>query len=204
MERAFAAPRLFQNNTALLVDLLVQQGKVRYIGASSAPAWRFAQALAVSDRNGLARFVTMQNHYNLIYREEEREMNRLCVDQGIAIIPWSPLARGLLAGTRTSLDDKESTTRAGNDSFTEVLYNEPTDWDVVVTVKKVASERGVSPAQVALAWLLAKRGVTAPIVGATKMQHLEDAIAAADLELSEEEIKILEAPYRAHPVKGLF
>ncbi len=190
--------------TLAALDLLVQQGKVRYIGASSAPAWKFAQALARSDRNGWARFVAMQNHYNLIYREEEREMNRLCEEEGIAVIPWSPLARGLLAGTRKSLDDKEATTRAGNDTFTDVLYNEPTDWDVVEAVKNVAGERGVSPAQVSLAWLLSKSAVTAPIVGATKIEHLEDAIASVDLQLTDEEIQTLEAPYRAHPVKGMF
>ena len=190
--------------TLAALDLLVQQGKVRYIGASSAPAWRFAQALAASDHNGWARFVAMQNHYNLIYREEEREMNRLCEEEGIAVIPWSPLARGLLAGTRKSLDDKEATVRAGDDTFTAILYNEPTDWDVVEAVKKVAGERGVPAAQISLAWLLSKSAVTAPIVGATKMEHLEDAIASVDLELTEEEIQTLEAPYRAHPVKGMF
>ena len=190
--------------TLAALDLLVRQGKVRYIGASSAPAWKFAQALAVSDRNGWARFVAMQNHYNLIYREEEREMNRLCEEEGIAVIPWSPLARGLLAGTRKSLDDKEATVRAGDDTFTAILYNEPTDWDVVEAVKKVAGERGVPAAQISLAWLLSKSAVTAPIVGATKMEHLEDAIASVDLELTEEEIQTLEAPYRAHPVKGMF
>ena len=190
--------------TLAALDLLVQQGKVRYIGASSAPAWKFAQALAVSDRNGWARFVAMQNHYNLIYREEEREMNRLCEAEGIAVIPWSPPARGLLTGTRKSLDDKEATTRAGNDTFTEVLYNEPTDWDVVEAVQKVAGERGVSAAQISLAWLLSKSAVTAPIVGATKMEHLEDAIASVDLQLTDEDIQTLEAPYRAHPVKGMF
>ncbi len=190
--------------TLAALDLLVRQGKVRYIGASSAPAWKFAQALAASDRNGWARFVAMQNHYNLIYREEEREMNRLCEEEGIAVIPWSPLARGLLAGTRKSLDDKEATVRAGDDTFTAILYNEPTDWDVVEAVKKVAGERGVPAAQISLAWLLSKSAVTAPIVGATKMEHLEDAIASVDLELTDEEIQTLEAPYRAHPVKGMF
>ncbi len=190
--------------TLAALDLLVQQGKVRYIGASSAPAWKFAQALALSDHNGWARFVAMQNHYNLIYREEEREMNRLCEEEGIAVIPWSPLARGLLAGTRKSLDDKEATARAGNDTFTDVLYNEPTDWDVVEAVKKVAGERGVPAAQVSLAWLLSKSAVTAPIIGATKIEHLEDAIASVDLHLTDDEIQTLEAPYRAHPVKGMF
>lgn len=189
--------------TLAALDLLVQQGKVRYIGASSAPAWKFAQALALSDRHGWARFVAMQNHYNLIYREEEREMNPLCEEEGIALIPWSPLARGLLTGTRKSLDDKESTTRAGNDPFAGVLYNEPSDWDVVEAVKKVAGERGVSPAQVSLAWLLSKPAMTAPIIGATKIEHLEAAIASVDLKLSDEEIQTLEAPYRAHAVKGM-
>ncbi len=189
--------------TLAALDHLVQQGKVRYIGASSAPAWKFAQALAVSDQHGWARFAAMQNHYNLIYREEEREMNPLCEEEGIALIPWSPLARGFLTGTRKSLDDKESTTRAGNDPFAGVLYNEPSDWDVVEAVRKVAGERGVSPAQVSLAWLLSKPGMTAPIIGATKIEHLEDAIASVDLKLSDEEIQTLETPYRAHPVKGM-
>lgn len=186
------------------LDLLVQQGKVRYIGASSAPAWQFMKALALSDRNGRARFVSMQNHYNLIYREEEREMMPLCLEEGIGVIPWSPLARGLLAGTRTALDDKESTTRAGSDSFTNILYNEPGDWDVVEACKAVASERDAPPAQVALAWLLHKPGMTAPIVGATKMTHLEDAISSVDLKLTDKEIERLEAPYRPHEVKGIF
>ncbi|MDK1021764.1 MAG: aldo/keto reductase [Candidatus Hydrogenedentes bacterium] len=189
--------------TLAALDLLVQQGKVRYIGASSAPAWKFAQALALSDRHGWARFVAMQNHYNLIYREEEREMNPLCEEEGIALIPWSPLARGLLTGSRKALDDKEATTRAGNDAFAGVLYNEPTDWDVVEAVKKVAGDRGVSAAQVSLAWLLSKPAMTAPIVGATKIEHLEDAIASVDLKLSDEEIQTLEAPYIAHALKGM-
>ncbi|MCH7959796.1 MAG: aldo/keto reductase [Candidatus Hydrogenedentes bacterium] len=186
------------------LNQLVEQGKVRYIGASSAPAWKFMQALSISERKGWARFVAMQNHYNLIYREEEREMNRLCVEQGIAVIPWSPLARGLLAGSRKALDDKESTTRSGSDSFVDILYNEPGDWDVVEAVKGVASARGIAPAQISLAWLLSKSAVTAPIVGATKMQHLEDAIASVDLKLTDEEIALLEAPYKPHAVKGMF
>lgn len=190
--------------TLSALDLLVAQGKVRYIGASSAFAWQFMKSLAVSDQNGLERFATMQNHYNLIYREEEREMNPLCEEEGIGIIPWSPLARGLLTGSRKALDDKESTTRSGSDAFTDILYNEPSDWDVVEATKKVAEQRGVSPAQIALAWLLSKPVVTAPIVGATKMAHLEDAIAAVDLKLTDEEVEALEAPYQAHPVKGLF
>lgn len=184
------------------LNQLVEQGKVRYIGASSAPAWMFAKALGISELKGWARFVSMQNHYNLIYREEEREMNVLCKHEGIAVIPWSPLARGMLTGSRKALDDKESTTRAGSDSFAEILYNEPGDWEVVEATKEIASNRGVSPAQVALAWLLSKSAVTAPIIGATKMAHLEDAIASVDLELTAEEIEILEAPYVPHAVKG--
>ncbi len=190
--------------TLAALDQLVRQGKVRYLGASSAPAWKFMKALSISERNGWARFVAMQNHYNLIYREEEREMMPLCLEEGIGVIPWSPLARGLLTGTRSSLDDKQSTARAGNDDFTSVLYNDPHDWDVVEALLAVARERGEAPARVALAWLLSKPGVTAPIIGATKMPHLEDAIASVSVKLSDEEIKRLEAPYRPHDVKGMF
>lgn len=190
--------------TLAALDHLVQQGKVRYIGASSAPAWKFAKALGLSKLNGWASFVSMQNHYNLIYREEEREMMPLCIEEGVGVIPWSPLARGLLTGTRKSLDDKEATERAGNDSFTEVLYNEPHDWDVVEALLAVAKAKNLPPAQVALAWLLAKPGVTAPIIGATKMAHLDDAIASVEVTLSPEEIEQLEAPYRPHRVKGMF
>jgi aryl-alcohol dehydrogenase-like predicted oxidoreductase len=143
----------------------------------------------------------MQNHYNLIYREEEREMIPLCIEQGVGVIPWSPLARGVLAGTRTR-DGARLTTRAGGDPFTDYLYNQPTDFDVVERVAEVAAERGAPPAQIALAWLLHKPGVTAPIVGATKEQHLKDALAAAQLKLSDEEIARLEQPYVPHPVLG--
>ncbi|MBT8470004.1 MAG: aldo/keto reductase [Deltaproteobacteria bacterium] len=184
------------------LDQLVTQGKVRYIGASSMYAWQFQRLLSMSERNGWARFVTMQNHYNLVYREEEREMMPLCEDEGIGVIPWSPLARGMLAGTRTTLGDS-STNRSSSDGLDQILYDQPSDWDVVDAVKKVAAERGEPPARVALAWLLSKPAVTAPIVGATKLKHLDDAIAAAEIELSTEEVAILEAPYRAHPVKGL-
>jgi aryl-alcohol dehydrogenase-like predicted oxidoreductase len=184
------------------LDLLVHQGKVRYIGASSAAAWQFAQALSLSERNGWARFVSMQNHYNLIYREEEREMIPLCQAERIAVIPWSPLARGLLAGTRKAPDDKTATPRAASDEFAWKLYDHPTDIDVMQACQRVAAQRGIAPAQVALAWLLSKPAVTAPIVGATKLAHLETAIAALDVQLSEEEIKTLEAPYRPHAVRG--
>ena len=184
------------------LDQLVTQGKVRYIGASSMYAWQFQRLLSMSERNGWARFVTMQNHYNLVYREEEREMMPLCEDQGMGVIPWSPLARGMLAGTRRKLGDS-STSRSSSDGLDQILYDQPSDWDVVDAVKKVAAERGEPAARIALAWLLSKPAVTAPIVGATKLKHLDDAVAAAEIELSPEEITILEAPYRAHPVKGL-
>lgn len=184
------------------LDHLVTQGKVRYIGASSMFAWQFQRLLSLSEQNGWARFVSMQNHYNLVYREEEREMIPLCEDEGVAVIPWSPLARGMLAGTRTKLGD-QSTSRSSSDGLDQILYDQPSDWDVVDAVKKVAAERGEPPARIALAWLMSKPAVTAPIIGATKLKHLDDAIAAVDVELSDEEVDILEAPYRAHPVKGL-
>jgi len=184
------------------LDLLVRQGKVRYIGASSMAAWQFAQALSLSERNGYARFVSMQNHYNLIYREEEREMIPLCRQEGIAIIPWSPLARGLLCGTRKGVDDHSSTPRAASDKYAWNLYGQPSDEEVIRACREVAGARGISPAQVALAWLLSKPYVTAPIIGTTKLKHLDDAIAALDLELSEEEIQKLEAPYRPHEPRG--
>jgi len=184
------------------LDLLVRQGKVRYIGASSTAAWKFAQALAASERHGWARFVTMQNHYNLLYREEEREMIPLCEAEGVALIPWSPLARGLLAGTRRSPMDKTSTRRAETDEFARKLYDHPNDPDVIDAVRQVAQARGVAPAQIALAWLLSKPAVAAPIIGATKLQHLDDAIAALEVQLSAEEVQKLEAPYRPHAVRG--
>ncbi len=183
-------------------DHLVTSGKVRYIGASSMFAWQFQQLLSLSEQRGWARFVTMQNHYNLVYREEEREMIPLCENRGIAVIPWSPLARGMLAGTRAKLGDS-STSRSSTDELDQKLYDQPSDWDVVDAVKRVAGRRGEPPARIALAWLLSKPAVTAPIVGATKLRHLEDAIAAVEIELTKEEVDELEAPYRAHPVKGM-
>jgi 1-deoxyxylulose-5-phosphate synthase len=188
--------------TLSALDLLVHQGKVRYIGASSTAAWKFAQALSASERHGWARFVTMQNHYNLLYREEEREMIPLCQAEGVAVIPWSPLARGLLAGTRKSPADAESTRRAASDDFARKLYDQPGDQDVIDAVRRVAEARAVPPARVALAWMLSRPGVTAPIIGATKMEHLDDAVAALDLALSAEEVRELEAPYRPHAVRG--
>jgi aryl-alcohol dehydrogenase-like predicted oxidoreductase len=188
--------------TLAALDHLVRQGKVRYLGASSGAAWRFAQALALSDRNGWARFVSMQNHYNLIYREEEREMNPLCEAEGIGLIPWSPLARGLLAGTRTSTRDAESTLRAESDEFARRLYDHPSDWKVVEATQAVAREAGRDPAQIALAWLLARPAVTAPIIGATRMKHLDAAIEAVDVKLTPDQIAKLEAPYEPHAVRG--
>jgi aryl-alcohol dehydrogenase-like predicted oxidoreductase len=145
----------------------------------------------------------MQNHYNLIYREEEREMIPLCLDQGVGVIPWSPLARGVLAGNR-SRSGARNTTRSSTDSFTDYLYDQPTDFDVVEAAQQVATGRGVATAQVALAWLLAKPGVTAPIMGSTKLSHLEDALAAEELTLSTDEVASLEKPYVPHPVLGHF
>jgi aryl-alcohol dehydrogenase-like predicted oxidoreductase len=176
---------------------VVRAGKARYIGASSMYAWQFAKAQSVAS----TRFVSMQNHYNLLYREEEREMIPQCIDQGIGVIPWSPLARGVLAGNRTRTGEK-LTTRANTDSFSDYLYKPEVDFAVVDRAGEVASERGVPSAQVALAWLLHKPGVTAPIVGATKLAHLEDALAAEQLTLSEDEIARLEEPYVPHAVAG--
>jgi 1-deoxyxylulose-5-phosphate synthase len=175
---------------------VVQAGKARYIGASSMYAWQFAKAQHTAERHGWTRFVSMQNHYNLVYREEEREMIPLCLDQGVGAVPWSPLARGLLAG-----GSDRRTPRAASDRYADELYDE-SDLDVVDAVREVAEERGLSPAQIALAWLLGRQGVTAPIVGATKLEHLEDAVAAVDVTLSEDEIARLEAPYRPHAVRG--
>jgi len=183
---------------------LVRWGKVRYLGASSGPAWRMAQALSISERNGWARFVGMQNHYNLIYREEEREMIPLCLDQGVGLVPWSPLARGLLARPRptTARIADAGTARSGNDAYTEQLYDNPGDWNVVDAVEKLATARGVSMAEVALAWLMGRPGVAAPIVGATKAEHLETALKSLSLNLSHDECVSLETPYRPHGVRG--
>ncbi len=182
---------------------VVRAGKARYIGASSMFAWQFAKAQHTADDNGWTRFVSMQPHYNLIYREEEREMIPQCLDQGVGVIPWSPLARGVLAGNRTR-DGQRRTTRSGTDPFTDYLYSQPSDFDVVDRVAEIAERRGVPSAQVALAWLLQRPGVTAPIVGATKLGHLHDALAAETLDLSDEEVKSLEEPYVPHPVLGHF
>ena len=176
---------------------VVRAGKARYLGASSMYAWQFAKAQRVA----ATPFVSMQNHYNLIYREEEREMIPQCLDQAVAVMPWSPLARGLLAGTRTRSGERR-TTRSETDAYADELYGRPEDFDVVERLVEVAAERDAPPAQVALAWLLHKPGVTAPIVGATRLEHLDDALAAAELALTPDEIARLEEPYRPHPVLG--
>jgi aryl-alcohol dehydrogenase-like predicted oxidoreductase len=180
---------------------VVRAGKARYIGASSMYAWQFAKAQYTADAHRWTRFVSMQNHYNLVYREEEREMIPQCIDQGVGVIPWSPLARGFLAGNRTR-DGERHTTRAGSDPFGDSLYKVDADFDVVDQCTAVAAARGVPSAQVALAWLLHRPGVTAPIVGATRLGHLEDALAAEQLSLSEQEMQRLEERYVPHSVLG--
>ena len=194
-------PRTPIEETMEALHDVVRAGKARYIGASSMYAWQFAKAQRVAERHGWTPFVSMQNHYNLVYREEEREMIPQCIDLGVGVLPWSPLARGLLAGNRTR-EGERRTTRAESDSFADSLYKPEIDFDVVDRVVEVAGARSVPPAQVALAWLLHKPGVTAPIVGATKAQHIEDAIAAEALDLGDEEIARLEEPYEPHVVSG--
>jgi 1-deoxyxylulose-5-phosphate synthase len=179
---------------------LVRDGRVRYIGASSMYAWQLAKMQHVAEKHGWTKFVSMQNHYNLIYREEEREMIPLLEDSGVGMIPWSPLARGTLTGNRTREGEK-LTVRAESDAFGATLYNS-SDFDIVDRVTEIASARGVSNAQVALAWMLEKQFVTAPIVGASKMQHLEDAIAALEVKLSSEEVNRLEELYQPHSISG--
>ena len=180
---------------------VVKAGKARYIGASSMFAWQFAKAQHTAERHGWTRFVSMQNHYNLIYREEEREMIPLCLDQGVGIIPWSPLARGFLAGNRTR-DRRGETARSLSDSYAHEMYYRDSDFDVLDRVLALAERRGVKPVQIALAWLLHRPGVTAPIIGATKMHHLDDALAALSVTLSPDEMAFLEEPYRPHPILG--
>ena len=190
-------PRTPIEETMEALHDVVRAGKARYIGASSMYAWQFAKAQAVAP----TRFVSMQNHYNLVYREEEREMIPQCIDQGVAVLPWSPLARGLLAGTRTREGDR-LTTRARTDPFGDSLYTPEVDFAVVDRVAEIAAARGVPAAQIALAWLQHKPGVTAPIVGATKLEHLDDAVAAEQLTLDPAEIARLEEPYVPHSISG--
>jgi aryl-alcohol dehydrogenase-like predicted oxidoreductase len=180
---------------------IVKAGKARYIGASSMAAWQFAKMLHVADRHGWTRFVSMQNHYNLIYREEEREMLPLCREEGIGVIPWSPLARGFLAGNRRK-EDRGETARAKTDDFAHNLYYADDDFVVADRVTQAAERLGVKPTQVALAWLLAQPAVTAPIVGASKLSHLDDAVESLKVRLSPEDLKFLEEPYRPHRVLG--
>ena len=196
-------PRVPVEETLAALDLLVRQGKVRYIGASSGAAWRMAQALSASERHGWARFVSMQNHYNLVYREEEREMIPLCLDAGVGLIPWSPLARGMLARPRPAGQTAAAagTARAGTDSYAARLYDAPGDWEVVAAVERVAARRGDAMAEVALAWLLGRPGVAAPIVGATKLAHLATAVRALDVRLTPDDVRELEAPYAPHGVR---
>jgi 1-deoxyxylulose-5-phosphate synthase len=183
------------------LDSLVRVGKVRYLGASSMAAWEFATMLFLAEAGGSHRFVAMQNHYNLVYREEEREMIPLCIDQGIGVIPWSPLARGFLAGKRKR-EGKGDTRRAQDDPFADDLYFRDEDWAVVDVLREVARELEKSPAQVALAWMLSVPGITAPIVGTTKLGQLEELAEAVELELDEEIVARLEKPYRPHSVLG--
>ena len=188
--------------TLRALDDIVRAGKARYIGASSMMSWQFAKALYLADRHGWTRFVSMQNHYNLVYREEEREMLPLCREEGIGVLPWSPLARGFLAGSRKRGSERTATAREQSDVFAHDLYYTDADYDVVDRVIEIASARGVSPAQIALAWLLRQPDVTAPIVGASKMEHLEQAVAALEIKLSDEEVGRLEEPYQPHRVLG--
>ncbi len=187
--------------TIAALDALVTAGKVRYLGASSMAAWEFAMMLATADAMGCERFVSMQNHLNLIYREEEREMLPLCLDQGVGVIPWSPLARGFLAGNRTR-DRRDATPRAQDDPFADRLYGQEADFRVIDVLLRTADRLGEPPAKVALAWLLSVPGVDAPIVGATRLEQLDQLAAAADLVLDEDVIAELEAPYTPHPVMG--
>lgn len=194
-------PRTPIEETMAALHDIVQAGKARYIGASSMYAWQFAKAQHAADRNSWIRFVSMQNHYNLLYREEEREMIPLCADQGVAVIPWSPLARGIITGNRTRSGERRST-RSGSDSLSDKMYNQEADFDVVDTVARLAAERGLPAAQIALAWLLHKPAVTCPIIGTTKVGHITDALAATGVVLSEDEIRLLEEHYIPHPVLG--
>jgi aryl-alcohol dehydrogenase (NADP+) len=194
----------FDRNTPIeetidALNELVRAGKVRYLGASSMFAWQMAKYLFTQDARHAARFVSMQNHYNLLYREEEREMNPLCADQRVGLIPWSPLARGYLARDRETL---RTTTRASSDEFAKLLYRRDSDLDIVQRNADTAKRLGVKPAQTALAWLLARPGVVAPIIGASKLAQLDDAIAAVDLALSPDDVQQLEALYEPHVVAG--
>ena len=187
--------------TLAALDSLVRAGKVRYLGASSMAAWQFAKALFVARANGWHRFASMQNHYNLVYREEEREMIPLCIDQGVGLLPWSPLARGFLSRPRAGAD-ADPTVRARDDKFARAVDYQQSDFDVLGAVTKIAAERGVTNSQIALAWILQAPGVDAPLIGSTKLAHLDEAIAAVDLKLTREEVAMLKKPYRPHSILG--
>jgi aryl-alcohol dehydrogenase (NADP+) len=183
------------------LDQIVRSGKALHIGASSMFAWQFARALYTADRNGWARFISMQNHYNLVYREEEREMIPFCSSEGIVLFPWSPLARGFLAGNRNKTDWGK-TLRAKTDDYAQKLYYQDSDFQIADRVGELAERRGVSRMQIALAWILQKPGVAAPIIGASKLHHLEEAAAAVEIKLQPDEMKFLEELYKPHPVLG--
>jgi aryl-alcohol dehydrogenase-like predicted oxidoreductase len=184
------------------LDSLVRAGKVRYLGASSMAAWQFSKALYTAKEYGWHRFVAMQNHYNLIYREEEREMNPLCIDQGVGLIPWSPLARGYLEGDRKQQRGEGPTKRAQTDQMQKEMYFRASDDEVAVAAQRVAKEHGVTPTQIALAWILQAPGVTAPIIGATKLHHLKQIFEAVEIKLNADEVAELEKPYQPHPISG--
>ena len=188
------------DETLAALDLLVHQGKVRYLGASAGGAWEFARALYTADRIGWTRFIAMQNHYNLLYREDERELIPLCVAEGVGCVPYSPLARGVLGRGRPRAEDSAST-RAKTDKFLPGRYDSENDAEILATLRRVSESRGAPPAQIALAWLLGKPTVVAPIVGVTKPEHMDAAVKALDVQLSAEDVEALEAPYRPHPVK---
>jgi aryl-alcohol dehydrogenase (NADP+) len=187
--------------TLQALDDVVRAGKALYVGASSMWAWQFAKMLYAADRLRLTRFVTMQNHYNLVYREEEREMIPLCLDEGVGLLPWSPLARGFLAGNRRA-EGYGDTERAKTDDLAQRYYYQPSDFAIVDRVTEIAAKRGVPNAQIALAWILRQPGVTAPLIGASKMRHLDDAVAALDIGLDDSELNALAEPYQPHPVLG--
>ena len=193
-------PTVPVEETMEALDEVVRAGKVRYLGASSMYAWQFQQMQFAAERAGTTKFISMQNHLNLIYREEEREMLPLCRATGVGVIPWSPLARGFLTGNRER-DGVKLTTRAETDSFADTLYVD-SDFDVVDVVREIASKRNLPAAQIALAWLLQKDGVTAPIIGATKLSHLHDAVASLEVRLTADEVQALEAPYVPHRILG--
>jgi aryl-alcohol dehydrogenase-like predicted oxidoreductase len=199
-----ADARTPMEETLAALDHLVHSGKVRYLGASTMYAWQLMKMLSISERHGWARFVSMQPHYNLIYREEEREMIPLCLDQGVGVLPWSPHARGMLAGARKRGERTSSPRDAGDAVLFGQLYDAESDWAVVEATERVAASRGIPPARVALAWLLSRPGVVAPVVGVTQVAHVEEAVASLDVSLTSDEVAALEAPYQPHGLRGWY